>query len=531
LLLLCSQSNGFEDMTSGIHHITLITRKVQPNVDFYAGFLGLRLVKRTAGFEDAAQLHLFYGDAAGSPGSLVTFLVWEDGGPGRVGHGQPSEIAFAIAPESIGFWLTRALRYNVTATGPAHEFGEPVIRLKDPDGVIVKLVGSGAVTSPALNVTADIPQDDAIRRLRGATILTATPDGTAAFVTRHFGYAEADRTDAIRRLVSESGDIIDVRDAGGFWTAAPGTGTIDHIAFRAVSEAAVKDLRMQLEAEDAGEINAHDRKYFYSLYVREPGGTLFELATDTPGMTVDESPETLGTKLFVPEHFGGNLEDNLVMLPQFGLPGEERFTERDLPFIHRVHQPENPDGSTLVLLHGSGANETSLLPLGRQIAPNALLLSLRGRSTEEGHPRFFRRFTPFTFDQKDIASEAEAFVAMIDGAVAAYGLDREKMIFVGYSNGANMLTATMLLHPGLIRKTALLRMMNPLDTVPQADLAGTEVLTVTGKTDGYSRYAPPLEDLLRKAGATLTTVTLNAGHEIGAMDADAVREWLKTTGS
>ena len=517
-------------MTNGIHHITLITRKVQPNVDFYVGFLGLRLVKRTAGFEDAAQLHLIYGDETGSPGSLVTFLVWEDGAPGRAGYGQPSEIAFAIAPESLGFWLTRALRYNVTATGPTHEFGEPVIRLKDPDGVIVKLVGSDAVSSPSPHVTADIPPEDAIKRLRGATILTATPDGTAAFVTRHFGYAETERTDAIRRLASDSGDIIDVRDAGGFWTSAPGTGTIDHIAFRAADVAAVKNLRTELEAEDAGEINAHDRKYFYSLYVREPGGTLFEFATDAPGMTIDESLETLGTKLFVPEHFGGNLQDNLVMLPQFGLPGEERFTERDLPFIHRLHQADNPDGTTLVLLHGSGANETSLLPLGRQIAPNALLLSLRGRSTEEGHPRFFRRITPFTFDQKDIVSEVEAFVAMIEGAVSGYGLDRNKLIFAGYSNGANMLIATMLLHPGLIKKAALLRMMNPLDTVPEADLSGTEILLVTGKTDGYSRYAAPLEGDLRNAGATLTTVTLDAGHEIGPGDADAVRDWLKTIG-
>src|SRR5262245_23324813 len=119
-------------MTSGLHHITLITRKVQSNVDFYAGFLGLRLVKRTGGFEDATQLHLFYGDAEASPGSLVTFLVWEDGSPGRVGHGAPSEIALAIHPEAIGFWLTRALRFGVKATGPAVEFGEPVLRLTDP---------------------------------------------------------------------------------------------------------------------------------------------------------------------------------------------------------------------------------------------------------------------------------------------------------------------------------------------------------------------------------------------------------------
>src|SRR5262245_13060271 len=102
-----------DTMTSGLHHITLITRKVQANVDFYVDFLGLRLVKRTAGFEDAQQLHLFYGDAAASPGSLVTFLVWEDGSPGRVGEGAPSEISFAIQPDAIGFWLTRALRYGV----------------------------------------------------------------------------------------------------------------------------------------------------------------------------------------------------------------------------------------------------------------------------------------------------------------------------------------------------------------------------------------------------------------------------------
>lgn len=129
-------------MVAGIHHITLITRKVQANVDFYAGFLGLRLVKRTGGFEDATQLHLFYGDASGSPGSLVTFLVWEDGSPGRAGYGQTGEISLAIDPLSIGFWLTRSLTFGLKVEGPMDEFGEPVLRLKDPDGMIVKLVGN-----------------------------------------------------------------------------------------------------------------------------------------------------------------------------------------------------------------------------------------------------------------------------------------------------------------------------------------------------------------------------------------------------
>ena len=118
--------------STGIHHVTLITRSVQANVDFYVGFLGLRLVKRTGGFEDAQQLHLFYGDRLGSPGSLVTFLVWEDGASGRVGNGQVSEIAFAVPPTSIGDWMTRALRLGVPVAGPSREFGNPCCGSRTP---------------------------------------------------------------------------------------------------------------------------------------------------------------------------------------------------------------------------------------------------------------------------------------------------------------------------------------------------------------------------------------------------------------
>ena len=517
-------------MTSGIHHITLITRKVQPNVDFYAGFLGLRLVKRTGGYEDATQLHLFYGDAVGSPGSLVSFLVWEDGAPGRVGHGQPSEIAFAIEPTSIGFWLTRALQQQIPMTGPTQEFGEPVLRLKDPDGVIVKLVGTKDIEGSIPWTIRDIPAHDAIRRLRGATILTEKPQETADFMERHFGFAETAATDSIRRMTSASKDIIDVRDATGFWTSAPGTGTIDHIAFRAADEAAVMAVRTVLENEGAGDTAAHDRKYFYSLYVREPGGSLFELATDAPGMLVDEPQDTLGTELFIPAHFQSDKSDVRVTLPQFAMPGEPRMTARDLPFTHRLKQPENPDGTTLVLLHGTGGNETSLLQLGTQIAPDAALLSLRGRSLDEGFPRFFRRLTNVTFDQTEIVSEAEAFVAFVHGAVEGYGIDLSKTLFVGYSNGANMLGAVMLLHPGLIRQAALFRAMNVLETIPGGDLTGTQVLMTTGAQDPYAPYTPALEKNLLNGNAKVENTLLNTGHELSLQDVSVTRAWLAEIG-
>lgn len=513
-------------MTSGIHHITLITRKVQPNVDFYVGFLGLRLVKRTAGFEDAAQLHLFYGDAAGSPGSLVSFLVWQDGAPGRVGHGQPSEIAFAVAPDSIGFWLTRALKEGLTISGPAQEFGEPVLRLKDPDGVIVKLVGAPGLPSKAPYTVSGIPPEDAIRCLRGATVLTEKPQETSDFIQRHAGFTQTAETASIRRLTSVAGDCIDVRDAAGFWTAAPGTGTIDHIAFRLPDTDAIAQLHDRLANENAGETAVHDRTYFASLYVREPGGSLFEFATDAPGMLVDEPAETLGQALFVPAHFGGAQRDNIVLLPQFSLPGEPRMTERDLPFVHRLHEPAQPDGTTLFLLHGSGDNELGLLPLGRRIMPNALLVSLRGRSLEEGVPRFFRRFTPFTFDQADIQAEAEALAAFIEGAVSGYGIDLQKAVFLGYSNGANMIAATLFLHPGLIRNAILLRAMNPLEEVPPADLKDVRVLSLSGRHDAYRRLAVALENALGDSGAAVTTIELDTGHEIGDADNDSISRFL-----
>ncbi len=514
-------------MTSGIHHITGITRKIQANVDFYAGFLGLRLVKRTAGFEDADQLHLFYGDAAASPGSLITFLAWEDGSPGRVGLGQPSEIALAIRPEAIGFWLTRALTQNIDLSGPVQEFGEPVLRLKDPDGIIVKLVGAAGVEGPAPHVTKGIAARDAIQRIRGATILSEKTAETAAFIGRHFGLRTVAEAGGVTRLAGDAGDVLDIRDAGGFWTSAPGTGTIDHVALRAPDRAAVETAAARLAEADAGDTNMHDRTYFHSLYVREPGGSLVEYATDGPGMTIDEPLETLGTRLFVPAHFLTDPDDVRARLPQFSLPGEERMNERDLPFIHRVHRPENPDGTAVVLLHGTGGNETSLLPFGARLAPDAVLLSPRGRSADEGYPRFFRRLTAVTFDQKDIVSEAEAFAAFIEGANAAYGLDPQKTVFVGYSNGANMIGAVMLLHPGLIRNAVLLRGMNVLETVPDADLSGVNVLMVSGAADPYGRYAGDLEARLTAAGATVEHTLLAAGHDIGAADLDLAKAYTE----
>lgn len=504
-------------MTTGIHHVTGITRRVQDNVDFYAGFLGLRLVKQTGGYEDAEQLHLFYGDSAGSPGSIVSFLVWEAGSPGRTGLGQVSEIAFAVPPNSIGDWLQRAMSARIPVEGPSREFGETVLRLKDPDGIIVKLVG---LDMPA---ASPLPEPIAPTRIRAVTILTDNPEETAAFTAR-FGYRQDRSEGNSHRMLSDT-DAVDIRDARGYFPGIPGTSIFDHVAFRAPDVGAVRKMRLELR-DTEGLTNVHDRKYFLSLYVREPAGTLFEYATDAPGFTVDEPLAQLGQTLMIPPSESGRAADLKIMLPQFALPGEERMPMRDLPFTHRFHHPKDPDGSIIVLLHGTGGDETDLMPLAAKLNPRATLLGVRGRSTEEGINRWFRRFDAVTYDQADIAAESAAFVAFIEGAVKGYGLDAAKLTFLGYSNGANLLGAIIQLHPGTIQRAILLRAVQALEDARDSTAAGTQVLMLTGTRDPFSRMAPALEDALKKSGVNLDARLIEAGHELAPADIEASKEWL-----
>jgi phospholipase/carboxylesterase len=502
-------------MTSGIHHFTGITANVQANVDFYVGFLGLRLVKQTGGFADAEQLHLIYGDGLGSPGSLLTFLVWEAAGRGGTGIGQVSEVGLAVPPSSLGDWLTRALAANIPPEGPAREFGESVLRLKDPDGLIVKLVG--------VDMSAPAPITGSPARIRGVTLLTDEAADTAGFLTR-FGFRTGQRVGQTQRMVSDT-DIVDVREVSGFARSVPGAGVPDHVAFRAPDAAAIRSMRLSLQQHGPTEV--HDRKYFLSLYVRDPAGILMEYATDGPGMTVDEAPDELGRTLFLPPREADRAQDLRAMLPQFALPGEERFPVRDLPFIHRFNRPDDPDGTTLVLLHGTGGSEADLIPIARRIAPRATLLGVRGRATEDGTNRWFRRLDAATFDQADIRAEAEAFAAFVEGAVSGYGLDADRLAFLGYSNGANFLAAVMQLNPGLVRRAVLLRAIQALERPPEADLSQSSVLAVSGRDDPYARAAPALEPPLIARGARIDSEQIAATHELAAADVAAAAPWLR----
>jgi len=206
---------------------------------------------------------------------------------------------------------------------------------------------------------------------------------------------------------------------------------------------------------------------------------------------------------------------------QDGVPQDE------LGFFHRLYKPGHSTGDCLILLHGSGVDETTLVPLARQIAPGAVLVAVRGRIRQEDGFRWFERITPTSFGQDSIRTETDAFAGFVGAVVERRGLDLARTVFLGYSNGANLVSSLMLLHPGLVGRAALLRPMPVLDEAPAADLSGTGVLIIAGAADfTYAPFAPALVTLLSQHGAKVDARIVASGHEIGEPDATIVRQWL-----
>ncbi|SDO81917.1 Predicted esterase [Phyllobacterium sp. YR620] len=209
------------------------------------------------------------------------------------------------------------------------------------------------------------------------------------------------------------------------------------------------------------------------------------------------------------------------------IPQSDGMIHADLPFKYRIYRPDAPNGDTLVLLHGSGQDETSLVSFGAKIAPNALLLAVRGRVVQDGSNRWYRRLTPISFDQKDIRSEAKAFADFFKQAALQYKIDPKRTTFLGYSNGANLVNAVMMLYPDLVKQAVLLRSMPVLTGSTEANLTNARVLTVSGATDQlYAPYAPALEDMLRSHGARVEARSIKSDHGLGKEDVKVVSEWL-----
>jgi phospholipase/carboxylesterase len=201
--------------------------------------------------------------------------------------------------------------------------------------------------------------------------------------------------------------------------------------------------------------------------------------------------------------------------------------KKDLSFAYRVHRGRT-GALTMILLHGSGVDETTLLPLAHEIAPGATLIAVRGRVVQDDSRRWFSKITPTSFVQQSIREEAAAFAVFVQEAAKAEGFVTGEAIFLGYSNGANLVSSVMLLHPGIVRRAALLRAMPVLEEVPSTRLGGSDVIVVAGARDEtYGAFSPSLAKLLSERGAKVESHTVLSGHEFGHEDAKVIRKWLR----
>ncbi|MGZ0745857.1 VOC family protein [Haloparvum sp. AD34] len=317
----------------GIHHVTAMVGDAQAAVDFYAGTLGLRLVKRTVNYEDMLQHHLYFGDARGTPGTVFTVFPDPHGDPGRLGRPQPSATAFAVPEGSLDFWADRLADHGVEFTR-VERFGEDLLTFSDPAGTPLELVavadagtGQAGTREGPTPWTELVPEHAAIRRIRGVTLLPVNPYATASALEL-LGFEHVDGVgDRVRyaKPVSDdrgSGDaVVDVVDRDeGFGREGPGT--IHHVALRAADQDALLSWREEFDERGFDVSDVKDRHLFHSLYARDPGGILFELATTEPGLAGVESVDELGESLYLPDTFEPDRELIESQLPDLELPYE-----------------------------------------------------------------------------------------------------------------------------------------------------------------------------------------------------------------
>jgi glyoxalase family protein len=289
----------------GLHHVTAIAGPAQQNLDFYAGILGMRLVKKSVNQDDPGTYHLFYADAEGHPGSDLTFFPWTHLAPPREGHGLSTEVSLTIPPGSLSYWTARLDHYRTQMKPIETRFGERVLPLVDPHGLRVALVESAGAGSRHFTPWGDspIPPEHQIRGLDGARVRERDLETTADFLVGVLGFRAIGSDNGWHRYGVEgggSGRYIDVQAAPEARRGSWGVGSIHHLAWRVDDDAHQLEVRQQIDDAGRRPTPVIDRFWFQSVYFLEPGGVLFELATDGPGFAVDEEPERLGESLVLP---------------------------------------------------------------------------------------------------------------------------------------------------------------------------------------------------------------------------------------
>ena len=304
----------------GLHHVTAIAGDPQRNLDFYIRLLGLRLVKRTINFDDPGTYHFYFGDAVGTPGTILTFFPWPAARRGSRGAGEVEATAFAIPLESVNYWLERLREHHVAAERLPERFGDEVIRLVDTDGMLLELVATQSGDEVQPWAEGAVPAEHSIRGFHSVSAAVESHQETAALLTETLGYQFIHGIGNRFRFAAPdgggAGKLIDLIERPGSPPGQLGAGSVHHIAFRVPDDAQQNAWRAKILELGYDVSPVMDRVYFRSIYFREPGGVLFEIATDPPGFATDEKVRELGTRLCLPPWMEGSRPKIEKILPE-----------------------------------------------------------------------------------------------------------------------------------------------------------------------------------------------------------------------
>ena len=312
----------------GIHHITAMCGDPQTNIDFYTGVLGLRLIKATVNFDDPGTYHLYYGDESGSPGTVLTFFAWPGAHNGRFGLGQALSCSYSIPPGSFDYWMNRLKEFGIGFEGPQRRFDEEFLTFRDPDGLLLELVEHNYKDDRVGWISGSVSRESAIRGFHSVSAVERQTEPTSKFLAESMGFNLIQESNGIVRLASGhggSGAFIDLHGSNREFQGQIGVGSYHHIAWRTPNDEDHKAWKETIAASGHFVTPIIDRFYFHSIYFREPGGVLFEIATDQPGFAVDEPADKFGKEIKLPPWFESDRSKILQKLPPLDLKKVEQF--------------------------------------------------------------------------------------------------------------------------------------------------------------------------------------------------------------
>jgi glyoxalase family protein len=312
---------------TGLHHITCIAGDAQENLDFYTGILGMRLVKRSVNQDSPETFHLFYADGEAHPGADLTFFPWPDMPKGRPGHGLATEVALAIPSGALDWWGERLTRYGVTVGAPEARRGERILPLTDPHGLSLVLAETSDRREFGPWERSPVPEERQVRGLHAVRLWERDLALTASFLTGVLGFTEQGQAEGWHRFAlgnGGSGNFIEIREAADEHRGAWGVGSVHHVAWRVPDDIAQLRVRERLSTARRRPTEVIDRFWFKSVYFLEPGGVLFEIATDGPGFGVDEDMSSLGETLVLPPWLEAHRAEIEAALPPLRLGSEVR---------------------------------------------------------------------------------------------------------------------------------------------------------------------------------------------------------------